>query len=501
MGEVNAPRQPPPPLAALQPRRKSKLKRQLIIAATCLAVAIAAGLVVLFVAGRSGTNPPTGAGAIARPSPTASAVTGESKGWVSVATSAISSSQGGPGRPALIKLQGIRPQQDGFAVFQFLVVGLGDAVGPASPPEIVSVRGAPASAARRQAAEAAVMKDIGSSGLRILVEQPTSSRWTSGVVVRLIVRSGSVLYSGEFPADEFWRERPSAPRESPSAALDTTETPPAAIPKPKFVVARALLDVRALEALGVRSGGSAAELRGADLIAAHLREAGVADVKIRAFPLPPIDKTSRNVIAVIPGESRKTIILGAHMDSKYPSPGANDNGTGCGALLEISRSLAERPAYPTVKLVFFGTEEMVDANADHHHFGSRAYDAGMSQAAKQNTAAMISVDMIGYGPALVVRSMGKGPQTMVRLLLQQARQRNVRLSYLADPGPSGWSDHEAFELAQIPVAWIEWREDPSYHTTADTSPHLVPAKVREAGQFVLDVLYGLDQGAIADLAK
>jgi len=41
------------------------------------------------------------------------------------------------------------------------------------------------------------------------------------------------------------------------------------------------------------------------------------------------------------------------------------------------------------------------------------------------------------------------------------------MPYLRDPGESGWSDHEAFELAGIPAAWIEWRDDPVYHTAAD----------------------------------
>ena len=297
---------------------------------------------------------------------------------------------------------------------------------------------------------------------------------------------------------------PPTPVATPTATAgsETTTTPtPAPSPKPRFVVARALRDVRALEAFGVRSGGSGAEQRGAEDIAARLQEAGVADVKTRPFPLPPIAKTSRNVIATIPGATAATIVLGAHMDSKYPSPGANDNGSGCGALLEIARCLAKQPAYPTVKLVFFGCEEMVDANPDHHHFGSRAFVAEMSKAARKNVAGMISVDMIGYGPDFVVRSMGRGPQTMVKLLQQQARKRDIRLSYLIDPGPSGYSDHEAFELAGIPAAWIEWRDDPVYHTAADTSRHLVAAKVRQTGQFLLDVLYSMDDATLRKLNR
>ena len=286
------------------------------------------------------------------------------------------------------------------------------------------------------------------------------------------------------------------------AALQGTPsaTPsPSPSPKPTFAVSRALADVRTLVHIGVRSAGGGGEKRGGAFIARRLRAAG-ATPETRTFRLPN-GRTSHNVVARFPGATRKTIILGAHMDSKAPSPGANDNGTGCGALLEIARCLARRRAHPTIELVFFGSEEMIDANPDHHHFGSRFHVKDMSAGARKNAAGMISVDMIGYGPSFVVRSMKKGPQTMVKLLLRQAKSRGVRLSYLRDPGESGWSDHEAFELAGIPAAWIEWRDDPVYHTAADTSGHLVAAKMRTAGQLVLSTLYRMDESTLEMLAK
>ena len=141
--------------------------------------------------------------------------------------------------------------------------------------------------------------------------------------------------------------------------VQSTPSPsPTPKPRPTFAASRALADVRALAHLGVRSAGSGGEKRGAAFIAKRLRAAGVTP-ELRTFRLPN-GRTSRNVVARFPGATRKTIILGAHMDTKAPSPGANDNGSGCGALLEIARCLARRPAYPTVKLVFFGSEEIED---------------------------------------------------------------------------------------------------------------------------------------------
>jgi len=97
--------------------------------------------------------------------------------------------------------------------------------------------------------------------------------------------------------------------------------------------------------------------------------------------------------------------------------------------------------------------------------------------------------------------MDVGPQTLRYLLLAEARREHIKTSYLQNPGPSGYSDHEPFERDQIPAAWIEWRDDPVYHTAADTSSHLVKSKVQTTGKFLLDFLYGLDEAQLEKLAR
>ncbi|MET0669952.1 MAG: M28 family peptidase [Xanthobacteraceae bacterium] len=41
------------------------------------------------------------------------------------------------------------------------------------------------------------------------------------------------------------------------------------------------------------------------------------------------------------GTSRGTVVLGAHYDSYGDAPGANDNGTGTAAVLELARLLSD----------------------------------------------------------------------------------------------------------------------------------------------------------------
>src|SRR5262249_37795550 len=49
-----------------------------------------------------------------------------------------------------------------------------------------------------------------------------------------------------------------------------------------------------------------------------------------------------NIEAEIPGNSPEIIVVGAHYDSVFGSPGANDNGSGVAALLALAQRFAAR---------------------------------------------------------------------------------------------------------------------------------------------------------------
>ena len=117
------------------------------------------------------------------------------------------------------------------------------------------------------------------------------------------------------------------------------------------------------------------------------------------------------------------------------------------------------------------------------------------------TKAMICVDMIGFGPEFRVRTMGRGKQSLRDAFLSLAREQGIGLAYLRDTGSSGWSDHEPFELAGVPAAWLEWRDDPLTHTAYDVSSRVDPRKVRLTGQLVLDYVRTLDRAKLNALAS
>lgn len=103
-----------------------------------------------------------------------------------------------------------------------------------------------------------------------------------------------------------------------------------------------------------------------------------------------------NVVAVIPGEkSERTLIINGHYDSRTKSitnntgfaPGANDDGTGTAALLELARILGDKELDNTIILAAFTAEEIGLIGSSH-----------MAEQAKKNDMnleGVIANDMIG----------------------------------------------------------------------------------------------------------
>jgi hypothetical protein len=288
------------------------------------------------------------------------------------------------------------------------------------------------------------------------------------------------------------------PTTSSSAAAPTTTVAPTttttAAPRPPlaFSTTQAMRHLDKLASdIGIRPGGSAAEAVAADYAAGYLEGLGY-DPVFTEVPLPN-GKMSHNVTVTKEGSSALTVLIGAHLDTKRTTPGGNDNASGVAAALELARDVAEADLTPTIVFVLFGTEEIIDADKTHHHYGSRDWAERMTDAEKDKLVAMISLDMVGYGQTFHVRTMGKGPLELSDMLLSYAGETDVDLVYLRDTGPTGWSDHEPFELAGYPSVWLQWHEDPEYHKAGDTYEHCDERPVQETGRFVLDFLTDLDQ--------
>ncbi|GKS75526.1 M28 family peptidase [Acidovorax sp. SUPP950] len=109
-------------------------------------------------------------------------------------------------------------------------------------------------------------------------------------------------------------------------------------------------------------------------------------------------KVVRNLEVTIPSPSapgRSAVVIGAHYDSAQGSPGANDNGTGAAAVLELAKSLkaGAETARSDVILVLYTNEEPPYFRTSQ--MGSVVHAKGLVSRG-MTVKAMLSLETMGY---------------------------------------------------------------------------------------------------------
>jgi len=109
-----------------------------------------------------------------------------------------------------------------------------------------------------------------------------------------------------------------------------------------------------------------------------------------------------NIESEIPGNRPEIIVIGAHYDSVFGSPGANDNGTGAAAVLALAQRFAtretekhppQRTPNKTLRFVAFVNEEppyFLSGEMGSLVYARRCKEHG------DKISAMISLETIGY---------------------------------------------------------------------------------------------------------
>ena len=239
-----------------------------------------------------------------------------------------------------------------------------------------------------------------------------------------------------------------------------------------------------------RMAGTAPERAAAEHLVARLASFGV-EARLDAFPVRyrhvPAGETepvefegvSHNVVVEIAGRSDGLIIIGAHYDSAAsmtPEQAANgiggpdlqgvdDNASGVGVVLELAQRLSGSEPQHSLRLIFFGAEEVGLQGARH-------VVASLSPEERERLRLMINIDSIITGDHLYAHA---GPVTVAAdpahaaardRVLALAEELGIELK--TNPGlneryPAGTgccSDQVAFDEAGIPVVNFEatnWR--------------------------------------------
>ncbi|BAB07580.1 M28 family peptidase [Halalkalibacterium halodurans] len=207
------------------------------------------------------------------------------------------------------------------------------------------------------------------------------------------------------------------------------------------------------------------------------------------------NQTSQNVIAVRKPHKKiknpEIVYVTAHYDSVPLAPGANDNASGTGVMLELARVLKSYPLDKELRFIGFGAEEI-------GLVGARYYVAQLSSDEIERSVANFNMDMVGtsWEPASkLFVNVTDGSPNIVWQISSKVAERLGHEPLLLNQG--GSSDHVAFHEVGIESANFIRREpgtgalEPWYHTPFDTVENISVERLQEAGEIVGASVYEL----------
>ena len=198
----------------------------------------------------------------------------------------------------------------------------------------------------------------------------------------------------------------------------------------------------------------------------------------------------RNVVGIIPGreQSEQAVIIGAHydhvghfqsirqrgmVDADTIYNGADDNASGCAALLMNARAFAslpieERPRRSIVLLFFCGEEKGL--------FGSRSWVSD-PRLALSRTVAMLNMDMVGRNGRDSIRVGGRSRSADLSMIVERAN-RAEGMVMTSEPEEMFYrSDHASFASRGIPVLSFSSGPHSDYHKVGDEADKVDTLKV------------------------
>lgn len=196
--------------------------------------------------------------------------------------------------------------------------------------------------------------------------------------------------------------------------------------------------------------------------------------------------------------NEKAVIVSSHYDSVAGAPGANDNASGTGLVLELARAFQNVETDKEIRFIAFGSEEMGLIGSEH-------YVDNLSQKERDRILGVFNADMVAtnYDKAKNLYAMTPDGSTnlVTDATLNAAKQLN---NDLVLQGKFGSSDHVPFAYAGIPAALFIWMGVDSwnpliyhiekvYHTPQDNileniSPERMKMALDVIGTGVYDVL-------------
>ena len=210
-----------------------------------------------------------------------------------------------------------------------------------------------------------------------------------------------------------------------------------------------------------------------------------------------VDGTGENIIVTkkSSNDTTKNLIISAHYDSAEDSVGANDNGSGVAAVLEMARILKDTEIPYNIKFILFSGEEK-------YMLGSRWYVGNLTEDERKQIIGVINIDTIAEKSDLGYMAMIEGNKRPDDIeyddegLKKLAELNKNSMSELFTSSDRFYltmatnSDHYPFALVDIPAVSIvqDWQDGLNVNDSSDVKENMDMQRIVEVINQVTEVL-------------
>jgi hypothetical protein len=246
-----------------------------------------------------------------------------------------------------------------------------------------------------------------------------------------------------------------------------------------------------------RSPGTRGAAEAADWVAARLGELGLEQER-EEFSVAVAGEgrmTLVNLAGVAPGPSPQTIVVMAHRDNLGRSPGAVDNASGVGVLLELARNI--RTATHAHTFVFLTTD-----GGAYGGLGAAQFARGWERA--NQIVAVVNLDAVAGPGAPRLVFAGDRPRSPAATLVASADARILEETRRAAARPSAGAqlldlafpfslyEQAPFVVAGTPAVTLTTTGDRPRRPEGDTVAGIDAARLGEIGRSANALLVSLD---------
>jgi aminopeptidase YwaD len=237
------------------------------------------------------------------------------------------------------------------------------------------------------------------------------------------------------------------------------------------------------------------------------------------------------VTATIPGtdKSGEEFVLSCHLG--HPRPGANDNVSGCAAIMEIARSFSRAIAKGTLKQ----PRRTIRFMFPPENSGTIMYQVAHPEA-KSHQVGALQLDSVGGNPAITgsILHLFRTPYSMATYLNDVAQnlfqfvsdtnvekipyrvgfphQFEPRITSVTGSRDNFWGSVDEFfdgsdsfiysdSSVGVPAAYLEDWPDPYFHTSGDLPTNLDPTKLRRSCAIAASIAYAVANANDTDVIR